>query len=192
METFKALLTNLRWFAGHQIRNVATPAGNIITGSPISDLNPIFLSTSCIFTISCHNKSVNMSFPYNFSLNVPNCISRKVPAKEFWTGYRQNTCTSTEIITQIFIPLNEKGQFVRAYKQSKRRDDDIAIVNAGLMIQLDDENYVKDVGFGFGGMRSLSVRTPLSEEWLIGKQFGDVNVLKGLLGKLSEVRLLVF
>ncbi|CAG8618143.1 10822_t:CDS:10 [Funneliformis mosseae] len=186
LETFKALLTNLRWFAGHQIRNVATPAGNIITGSPISDLNPIFMSTSCIFTISCHNETVDTSSPYNVTSKNINCVSRDVSANEFWTGYRQNTCTSTEIITKIFIPLSHKRQFVRAYKQSKRRDDDIAIVNAGLMIQLDDENYVRDVGFGFGGMKSVSVRTPLSEEWLIGKQLGNTNVLKGLLGRLSE------
>ena len=159
---------------------MATPAGNIITGSPISDLNPIFLSTSCEFTIFCHNET-NTSFSNNF-----NC-SREVLSKEFWTGYRQNTCSSAEIVTEIFIPLSKERQFVRAYKQSKRRDDDIAIVNAGLMVQLDDENIVKDVGFGFGGMRSVSVRTPLSEEWLIGKKWGDEHTLKGLLGRLSEV-----
>ena len=172
---------NLKWFAGHQIRNVATPAGNIITGSPISDLNPIFLSTSCIFTISCHNE-MNTSFSNNFNSDI-----REVLSKEFWTGYRQNICSSIEIVTKIFIPLSKERQFVRAYKQSKRRDDDIAIVNAGLMVHLDDENTVKDVGFGFGGMRNVSVRTPLSEEWLIGKKWGDGNVLKGLLSKLSEV-----
>ncbi|GES98695.1 xanthine dehydrogenase [Rhizophagus clarus] len=182
VETFRAMLANLRWFAGHQIRNVATPAGNIITGSPISDLNPIFLSTSCIFTISCHKEmSCDTTFSNNFIYS-----DRKVLAKEFWTGYRQNTCTSTEIITKIFIPLSKERQMVRAYKQSKRRDDDIAIVNAGLMIHLDNEDVVKDVGFGFGGMRSVSVRAPLSEEWLIGKKWGDKNVLKGLLNKLGE------
>jgi xanthine dehydrogenase/oxidase len=173
-------LVNLRWFAGHQIRNVATPAGNIITGSPISDLNPIFLSTSCMFTISSHKEmSCDIS---NF-----NCIDRKVLAKEFWTGYRQNTCTSAEIIAKIFVPLSKERQFVRAYKQSKRRDDDIAIVNAGLMVHLDNEDVVKDVGFGFGGMRSVSVRASLSEEWLIGKKWGDKNVLNKLLNKLGEV-----
>ncbi|CAG0889280.1 unnamed protein product [Darwinula stevensoni] len=32
----------LRWFAGRQIRNVSSVAGNIVTSSPISDLNPLF------------------------------------------------------------------------------------------------------------------------------------------------------
>ncbi|KAJ2379874.1 hypothetical protein GGI05_006496, partial [Coemansia sp. RSA 2603] len=39
-QTFAALRDNLRFFAGRQIRNVATLAGNIATASPISDLNP--------------------------------------------------------------------------------------------------------------------------------------------------------
>ena len=31
----------LHWFAGKQIRNAAAVGGNIMTGSPISDLNPV-------------------------------------------------------------------------------------------------------------------------------------------------------
>lgn len=39
---FKAIVDMLNWFAGKQIRNVASIGGNIMTGSPISDLIPIF------------------------------------------------------------------------------------------------------------------------------------------------------
>ena len=35
---FNAVLDNLRWFAGDQIRGVATLAGNLVNASPISDL----------------------------------------------------------------------------------------------------------------------------------------------------------
>ena len=34
------VLQMARWFAGTQIRNVASIGGNICTASPISDLNP--------------------------------------------------------------------------------------------------------------------------------------------------------
>jgi xanthine dehydrogenase/oxidase len=37
----------LRWFAGKQIRNAAALGGNIITGSPISDMNPILMAANC-------------------------------------------------------------------------------------------------------------------------------------------------
>lgn len=39
---YSAIVEMLHWFAGKQIRNVASVGGNIMTGSPISDLNPIF------------------------------------------------------------------------------------------------------------------------------------------------------
>lgn len=39
---FKAIIEMLHYFAGKQIRNVASIGGNIMTGSPISDLIPIF------------------------------------------------------------------------------------------------------------------------------------------------------
>jgi xanthine dehydrogenase/oxidase len=44
---FSAIVEMLRWFAGKQIRNVAAVGGNIITGSPISDLNPLFMAAAC-------------------------------------------------------------------------------------------------------------------------------------------------
>lgn len=39
---YRAIVDMLHWFAGKQIRNMASVGGNIMTGSPISDLNPIF------------------------------------------------------------------------------------------------------------------------------------------------------
>lgn len=39
---YKAIVEMIHWFAGTQIRNVASVGGNIVTSSPISDLNPIF------------------------------------------------------------------------------------------------------------------------------------------------------
>ena len=41
---FKAIVKMLHFFAGKQIRNVASVGGNIMTGSPISDLNPILMA----------------------------------------------------------------------------------------------------------------------------------------------------
>ncbi|CAG8450196.1 3393_t:CDS:10 [Diversispora eburnea] len=168
-QVFKALLFNLRWFAGNQIRNVATPAGNIVTGSPISDLNPIFLSTRTKFILTSSSKN-----------------SRDIPATSFWTGYRQNCLDKIEILEKIFIPCSKLGQYVRAYKQAKRRDDDIAIVNSGLSIILDEKNIVQEASFAFGGMSGLSVRAPISENFVLGKFWGDENIFMGLLNKLSE------
>ena len=44
----RAVLDQLKWFAGNQIRNVASFGGNIATASPISDLNPVLISVRTI------------------------------------------------------------------------------------------------------------------------------------------------
>lgn len=40
---------------------------------------------------------------------------------------------------------------VKAYKQAKRKDDDIAIVTAGMRASLDKDGLVKDVSLAYGG-----------------------------------------
>lgn len=48
----KAIIECLRWFAGGQIRSVATVGGNLANASPISDLNPIWLATGAQFEVA--------------------------------------------------------------------------------------------------------------------------------------------
>ena len=47
----KAILEQLKWFAGKQIKNVASVGGNICTASPISDLNPLWMAAGAKFQI---------------------------------------------------------------------------------------------------------------------------------------------
>jgi xanthine dehydrogenase/oxidase len=49
--TFTAMLEQLKYFAGVQIRNAASVGGNIVTGSPISDLNPLYMAAGAVFTV---------------------------------------------------------------------------------------------------------------------------------------------
>jgi xanthine dehydrogenase/oxidase len=42
---YRTIVDMLFYFGGKQIRNVASIGGNVMTASPISDLNPIFLAT---------------------------------------------------------------------------------------------------------------------------------------------------
>jgi len=50
--SLKAVVQQLRWFAGTQIRNVASVGGNIGTASPISDLNPVWVAAVCAISLS--------------------------------------------------------------------------------------------------------------------------------------------
>uniref|UniRef100_A0A452RIE2 Xanthine dehydrogenase n=1 Tax=Ursus americanus TaxID=9643 RepID=A0A452RIE2_URSAM len=59
-EVFKGVLEQLRWFAGIQVKSVASLGGNIITASPISDLNPVFMASGAKLTIVSAGESYIM------------------------------------------------------------------------------------------------------------------------------------
>lgn len=40
----------------------------------------------------------------------------------------------TEILVKVFLPYNKALEYVREFKQAHRRDDDIAIANAGMRV----------------------------------------------------------
>ncbi|KAH0900779.1 hypothetical protein HID58_040282 [Brassica napus] len=164
----KAFIEQLKWFAGTQIRNVACIGGNICTASPISDLNPLWMASRAEFRI------------INCSGEV-----RSVPAKDFFLGYRKVDMGSNEILLSVFLPWTRPLEYVKEFKQAHRRDDDIAIVNGGMRVFLEEkgqELFVSDASIAYGGVAPLSLRARKTEEFLIGKKWN-----KGLLQDALEV-----
>ena len=135
MEIFKIL----QYFGGKQIRNVAAVGGNIMTGSPISDLNPIFLAAGCKLHVQSATGSRSI-----------------IMDDQFFTGYRQNIIKPEEVLVSIEVPYLAENEHFVAFKQSRRRDDDIAIVNAAFRLRLKGE-VVEDIRMCFGGMSATAV-----------------------------------
>ena len=42
----------------------------------------------------------------------------------------------TEILIKVFLPFTQNLEYVKEFKQAHRRDDDIAIANAGMRVRL--------------------------------------------------------
>ncbi|KAJ3340046.1 hypothetical protein HDU91_000901, partial [Kappamyces sp. JEL0680] len=155
---FKALLDNVKYFAGRQIRNVSAIAGNIVTASPISDLNPVFVALGAVLTVESVLGGV-----------------RQIPMDEFFLGYRKTALSPSEVLLSIRIPFLTPLQFASAFKQAKRRDDDIAIVNAGFFLSLKQENedfVVEKASFAYGGMGPFAMATKQTNAFLQGKKWG--------------------
>ncbi|CAB4068821.1 XDH [Lepeophtheirus salmonis] len=125
----------LKWFASKQIRNVGSIAGNIMTGSPISDLNPILIAAGCLLIF----KSKNQEGSRHLELN-----------EKFYTSYRKNLARKDEVLISILIPFSSENEFFTSYKQSRRRDDDIAIVNSAFYFKFDGD--ILSHGGAPGGM----------------------------------------
>ena len=153
----KAFIEQLKWFAGTQIRNVACIGGNICTASPISDLNPLWMASRAEFRIINCNGDV-----------------RSIPAKDFFLGYRKVDMGSNEILLSVFLPWTRPLEYVKEFKQAHRRDDDIAIVNGGMRVFLEDKGqqlFVSDASIAYGGVAPLSLCARKTEEFLIGKNW---------------------
>ncbi|KAF0505921.1 putative xanthine dehydrogenase [Gigaspora margarita] len=172
IQIFEALLENLKRFATNQIRNTSTLAGNIIANSSTSDLIPLLLSSKSIFSLTSLQSTLKKSRP--------------IPSVSFWTGYNQDCREISEILENIFIPCSNHGQYVRAYKQSKKHYGSRAIVNAGLSVVLRHNSHVQEACFVFGGMSRAIVRAPNAENFIVGKRWGDENVLEQLIEILYE------
>lgn len=167
-QAFKALRKAIKYFAGRQIRNVGTPAGNLATASPISDMNPVFVASNSVMIAKSLTETT------------------EIPMATFFKGYRLTALPPDGIIASMRIPVSKKGEFMRTYKQAKRKDDDIAIVNAALRVHLDDSNMVKGADLVYGGMAAMTVKAKTASEFLKGKRFDEPKTLEGVMNALEQ------
>ena len=168
-QVFAAIHKQLKYFAGRQIRNVGTPAGNLATASPISDLNPVFVASNAILVAKSLDKET------------------EIPMSEFFKGYRRTALPIDAIIASIRIPVTSaKGEYFQAYKQSKRKDDDIAIVNAAMRISLSESNVVESADLVYGGMAPTTIAPKTANAYLVGKKLTDTETLEGVMNALEQ------
>ena len=115
----------LKRYGSQQIRNVCTIAGNIATASPIGDTLPILLSLDAKIVLKSIKKT------------------KIVRLSDFFTDYRKTKLKKGQFIDSVRIPLFPKNIF-KAYKISKRFDDDISSVCASFNLEVINEK-VKNI-----------------------------------------------
>lgn len=94
--------------------------------------------------------------------------------KGFFIGYRKNIVQEDEVLVSILLPFTRENQHFLAYKQAKRRDDDIAIVNLALSVEFEpNSNVVKMLNLAFGGMAPTVAIATKSSTAAVGKHWDD-------------------
>lgn len=171
-QVLDALRKQLRYFGGRQIRNVATLAGNIATASPISDALPVLMASGASVTIGRLDKDTG------------NVLEQEVPLSKFVKGYRRTSLTEEMqdgVLSSIRIPLppleGQGSEVIKAYKQAKRKEDDIAIVTACFRVRLDNTGLVDDAVFAYGGMAPTTRLAPETQTSLRGLPWSDPSTL---------------
>ena len=154
----------LTWFASNHIRNVACVGGNIVTASPISDLNPMLLACNAMLRI--HSKSRG---------------TRDLSIKEFFLAYRKVALEPDEILVSVFIPFTGEFEYVLPFKQARRREDDVSIVTAGMRVCLEPSTdrsrwVISDCSLGFGGMAPTAVQATKTAAAMIGLEWNYASI----------------
>ncbi|MBF0286898.1 MAG: FAD binding domain-containing protein [SAR324 cluster bacterium] len=150
--TFPEWHKTLTVFGSPQIRNVGTIAGNIANASPVGDSLPfLFVMNAEVELSSVHGK-------------------RWVDINDFYHGYKNTEMTKEELITEIRLaPLNAV-QKMKLYKVSKRKDLDIAIFTAGILLE-EMDGVIQNIRIAYGGVGPVVLRLLETEAFLKKKQF---------------------
>ncbi|UXY50968.1 xanthine dehydrogenase small subunit [Pseudomonas tohonis] len=139
----------LHRFASLQIRNQGTLGGNIGNASPIGDAPPLLIALGAKIVLRKGNQT------------------RTLPLDEYFLDYKVTVRQEAEFIEKILVPRARANQAFRAYKVSKRLDDDISAVCAAFNLVIED-GVVREARIAFGGMAGIPKRAAACEAALVG------------------------
>ncbi len=149
--------------ASWQVRNRATLSGNIINASPIGDMTALLLVLESELVLQ----------------DGKNKIERVMPLKEFYKGYKKLDRKKSEILTTIRFPAPAPGAKINFEKVSKRTCLDIASVNSGMLLDLED-GVVKNIQFSLGGVAPIPLFLGQTCQFLEGGPINMENARKAI------------
>lgn len=144
----------MRRFGSAQVRASGTVGGNIANGSPIGDLAPALIALGA--TIELRQGGA----------------TRTLPLESFFIAYRRQDRLPGEYLRRVTVPKMSTHEVFRAYKVSKRFDEDISAAMGAFRFILDGRR-VASVRIAFGGMAGIPKRAPQAEQALVGISLDD-------------------
>ena len=133
-----------------QVRASGTIGGNIANGSPIGDMPPMLIALNAKLHLRLGNET------------------RSLPLEDFFIAYGKQDRAAGELVWAIDVPKLKPDQIFKAYKISKRFDQDISAVMAAFLFTLKG-NRIETARIAFGGMAATPKRASLAEQALMGK-----------------------
>jgi xanthine dehydrogenase small subunit len=139
----------MRRFGSKQVRASATVGGNIANGSPIGDLAPALIALGGRVVLRKGDRT------------------RTLPLEDFFIAYGKQDRQPGEFVLAVQVPPLADHQRYRAFKVSKRFDEDISAVMLAVRIALDGRGIL-DARIACGGMAGTPKRAKNAEQALAG------------------------
>ena len=166
----------VRRIGSKQVRAVGTIGGNIANGSPIGDMPPMLIALGAQIEVASINGS------------------RTLALENFFMEYGKQDLKSDEYVAQIRVPFLSENQEFRAYKISKRFDQDISAIMAGICFTIEN-GVVQTARCAFGGMAGTPMMAHQTQAALVGVEINDekswhqaVDLLEQDFAPMSDMR----
>lgn len=137
-----------------QIRNLGTLGGNLAHADPAGDLAPVLLA------LDAQVKTVGAS------------EKRTLKIQELIVDAYSTDLESDEVVTQVLVPVPQKGSG-GAYLKFERRAGDFAVASVGVQVSLKKDGTCRDIAVGLGAVGITAIRARQAEALLRGKQVDD-------------------
>jgi xanthine dehydrogenase small subunit len=144
----------VRRFGSVQVRVAGTVGGSIANASPIGDLAPLFIALGG-----------------TIELRKGNAI-RNLPLEQFFISYGKQDREPGEFVRSLSVPKLPPATFFKAFKISKRFDEDITAVLGAFRIGVEAGRIIS-ARVAFGGMAATPKRALAVEGALLGTSLDD-------------------
>ena len=157
----------LRRFGSIQVRACGTVGGNIANGSPIGDLAPMLIALGATVELR-HGENI-----------------RQLPLENFFLDYGKQDRKPGEFVRRLLVPSLAPGTHFRAFKITKRIDEDISAVLAAFSITT-TAGRISGARAAFGGMAGIPKRAATVESRLTGLPLADPQGWRQAAEAISE------
>lgn len=131
------------------VRASGTVGGNIANGSPIGDMPPMLIALEAELELLHGNEK------------------RKIALEDFFIAYKKQDRKLGELVSKIIIPKLRKDEHYKAWKISKRFDQDISALMFAAKFEISGRK-IKSAIIACGGMAGIPQRAKNVEAALIG------------------------
>jgi xanthine dehydrogenase small subunit len=157
----------MRRFGSKQVRVSGTVGGNIANGSPIGDLAPALIALGGKIVLRKGD------------------ITRTLPLEDFFLAYGKQDRAPGEFVVAVEAPWLAAASGYRAFKVSKRIDEDISAVMLAVRLELDGRR-IAGARLACGGMAATPKRAANAERALIGATLDQPDSWRAARTALSQ------
>jgi len=157
----------MRRLGSTQVRASGTVGGNIANGSPIGDMPPMLIALGANLTLRLGT------------------AERALPLDDFFIAYGKQDRKPGELVWRIDVPKLKAAEAFRAYKISKRFDQDISAVMSAFKFTLDGRR-IASARIAFGGMAATPKRGAGAEAALSGASLDQPSTWEAAVTALAR------